>query len=739
METALRICPLCEATCGLTLTIDDGRLTAARGDRDDVFSAGFVCPKGATLPALDNDPDRLRRPMVREGSRWREVDWPEAFAAVDAGLNGVIDRHGREAVAAYNGNPNVHTLAGQLYQGLLARALGSKHVYTASTVDQMPKHVSCGLMFGDPFTIPVPDLDRTDHLLMLGANPLESNGSLCTAPDFPGRLKALRARGGRLVVVDPRRTRTADRADEHVAVRPGTDAYLLFAMVDTLFSEGLADPGALAEHTDGLEEVCTLAKDFPAETVADVCGIGADRIRALARDLAQAPTAAVYGRMGTTTAEFGTLTSWLVDVLNLITGNLDRPGGAMFAQGAHRPAGRGRSRPFVLGRHRSRVRGLAEAKGELPSVTLVDEIATPGPGQVRALLTVAGNPVLSVPGGDRLARELSGLEFMVSVDPYLNETTRHAHVILPPAPPSRTPHFDISFGNLSVRNTVRYSRPVLPLGEGEAEEALILRKLVQIASGRGHEADPEAVDEAEISRVLTRAVADPGSPVHGRDPEELAAALYPGTGPERRVDLMLRLGAYGEGFGADPDGLTLQSLLDAPHGIDLGPLRPRLPELLSTATGRVQVCPQPLADDTARLREALPERRDSLVLVGRRHLRSNNSWGHNVPRLTGGTNTCTLHVHPGDADRLGLADGGNATLRTDYGEVTAPVECTDTVMAGVVSLPHGWGHTDPETRLSAAASNPGVNVNAVIDPSQVDPLSGNAVLNGVPVEVLPSH
>jgi anaerobic selenocysteine-containing dehydrogenase len=738
METALRICPLCEATCGLTLTIDTGRVTAARGDRQDVFSGGFVCPKGATLPALDNDPDRLRRPMVREGGRWREVDWPEAFAAVDAGLRGVVERHGRHAVAAYLGNPNVHTLAGQLYTSLIARTLGTVNVYSASTVDQMPKHVSCGLMFGDPFAIPVPDLDRTDHLLMLGANPVESNGSLCTAPDFPGRLKALRARGGRLVVVDPRRTRTADLADEHVPIRPGTDAYLLFAMAHTLFAEGLADPGALAGHVEGLEEVRALAKEFSPETAAPVCGVDADRIRALARDLAAAPTAAVYARVGTTTAEFGTLTSWLVDVLNLLTGNLDRPGGALFPQPAHRSTGAGRSRPFQLGRWRSRVRGLPEAKGELPAATLVDEIATPGPGQVRALVTVAGNPVLSTPGGDRLDRELAGLEFMVSVDPYLNETTRHAHVILPPAPPSRTPHFDLAFGELAVRNTARYSPAPLPLDEGEADESLILRRLVQIAAGQGPDADPDAVDEAETARILSRAVADPASPVHGRDPAELAAALYPGSCSERRVDLLLRLGAYGDGFGARPDGLTLQSLLDAPHGVDLGPLGPRIPDILSTASGRVEACPAPIAEDVDRLREGLAARRDSLVLVGRRHLRSNNSWAHNVPRLTGGSNTCTLQVHPDDADRLGLADGADAVLRSASGEVRAPVERTDTVMPGVVSLPHGWGHGVPGTRMTVAAQNPGVNVNAVTDPSVVDPLSGNAVLNGVPVTVAPA-
>ncbi|PBC75404.1 anaerobic selenocysteine-containing dehydrogenase [Streptomyces sp. TLI_235] len=736
-EKAYRVCPLCEATCGLELTLDTGRITAARGDRADVFSSGFVCPKGAALGQLDNDPDRIRRPLIRTGTEYREADWDEAFAAVEDGLAAVIGRHGRQAVATYLGNPNVHTLAGGLYAGALAKAVGSTQVYSASTVDQMPKHVSSGLLFGDPLAIPVPDLDRTDYLLMLGANPVESNGSLCTAADFPGRLKALRRRGGRLVVVDPRRTRTAALADRHLPIRPGADAHLLAGLVHTLFDEKLTAPG---EHLSGVDEIRRAIQPFPAEAVADACGIPAADIRTLARELAAAPTAAVYARIGTSTVEFGTLASWLVDVLNALTGNLDRPGGAMFPLAARRRRGTGRGRGFTTGRWHSRVRGLPEIKGELPAVTLVDEITTPGEGQVRALITVAGNPVLSTPGGHRLDEALAGLDFMVSVDPYLNETTRHAHVVLPPPPPSRSPHFDLAFGDLAIRNTARWSPAPLPLRDGELDECRILSRLVLIAAGHGAAAaaDPDALDDRTIAGILARAVADPASPVHGRDPAELAAALHGDTGSERQIDLMLRLGAYGEGFGADPDGLTLAGLLAAPHGIDLGALLPRLPEVLRTASGTVELCPAPLAADLGRLSAALAERGDGLVLVGRRHLRSNNSWLHNLPALTRGSNRCTLHVHPADAAALGLADGGDAVVRSRTGEVTAPVEITEDVMPGVVSLPHGWGHDRPGTRMRVAAAVPGVNVNMLTDPGAVDPLSGTAVLNGVPVQVHPA-
>ncbi|MFI0818407.1 molybdopterin oxidoreductase family protein [Streptomyces sp. NPDC021098] len=735
-RTALRICPLCEATCGLTLTIEDGAVTHARGDAQDVFSRGFICPKGASFGELDGDPDRLRVPLVRRDGQLREAGWDEAFAAVAEGFGAVLGAHGPQGTGVFIGNPTVHTVAGALYPPVLLGALRTPNLFTASTLDQMPKHISSGLLYGDAFAIPVPDLDRTDHVLMIGANPLDSNGSLCTAPDFPGRLRALRRRGGKLVVVDPRRTRTARLADRHVAIRPGTDALLLFAMVWVLFDEGLVAPGEVGAHLSGIEEVKGLAADFTPEAVAGVCDVPAAEIRTLAREFAAAPRAVAYGRIGSTTVEFGTLTSWLVDVLGALTGNLDRPGGMMFplsATGAReRVAAPGKG--FALGRWRSRVSGHPEARGELPAVALAEEIETPGEGRIRALLAIAGNPVLSAPDGDRLDRALAGLDFMVSVDPYLNETSRHAHVVLPPPPPSQSPHFDYVFNGFAIRNQVRYTRPAVPLEPGRMCETEILARLALCLSGQP-DADPAGVDAMVIESALGKAVADPTAPVYGRDTAELAARLTGLTGAERRLDMMLRLGPYGDGFGADTDGLTLEKVLAQPHGIDLGPLRPRLPALLKTRSGTVELCPEPIAADVERLRRALTARPGELLLVGRRHLRSNNSWMHNVPALMGGSNRCTLQVHPDDAARLGLTSARLARVTGDGGELEVPVEVTDAVRPGVVSLPHGWGHGRPGTRLAVAEADPGVNVNQLIDGSRLDPLSGTAVLNGCPVRV----
>jgi anaerobic selenocysteine-containing dehydrogenase len=509
-------------------------------------------------------------------------------------------------------------------------------------------------------------------------------------------------------------------------------------MAYVLFEEKLVDLGALAPHVLGVDELPDALKDFTPEAASAACDVDAGTIRELARELAAAPTAAVYGRIGSCTVPHGTLASWLVDVLNILTGNLDRPGGALFPTAATdrspRPAGPGHG--FALGRWHSRVSRHPEAKGELPLAALAEEIdtATPEGSPVRAVIAVAANPVLSAPDGLRLDKALDSLDFMVSVDPYLNETSRHAHVVLPPPPPSRSAHHDFAFNTLAVRNQVRYNRPAVPLEEGRMAETEILARLVLAATGM-HGADPSAVDAMVIDGTLAKAVGDTASPVHGRDPRELAAALTGENGPERRLDMMLRLGPYGDGFGARPDGLTLDGLLAHPHGIDLGPLASCLPGRLKTRSGKIELLPGPIAGDLPRLREALRERPAAIVLVGRRHLRSNNSWMHNVPALTGGSNRCTLHVHPDDAARLGLADGSAVRVKGAGGEVTAPVEVTDTVRRGVVSLPHGWGHDRPGTRMSHAALDPGVNVNQLLDGSLLDPLSGTAVLNGVPVEL----
>ncbi len=733
---AYRTCPLCEATCGLELTMQGDQIARVRGDDSDVFSKGFICPKGASLGLLDADADRLRAPRVRRDGRLVPATWAEAFAAADAGITRAIQAYGRDAVALYLGNPTVHSLAGGLYAGTLRKALGSRNVYTASTLDQMPKHVACGYLFGHILSIPVPDIDRTDFLLILGADPHSSNGSLWTVPDVPGRLRALQARGGRVVVVDPRCSRTAKSADQHLPIRPGTDAFLLLGMAHELFAADLVTLGRLAEHVTGVDDVRALVAPFAPEAVASRCGIDAAMIRELAHELAAAPRAAVYGRIGTTTVLHGTVTSWLVDVLNVLTGNLDRAGGAMFPLPATSRQGRGSGPGFQIGRWRSRVRGLPEVAGEFPAVTLADEIETPGEGQVRALITFAGNPASSVPNADRLERAIGTLDFMVSVDPYVNETTRHADVILPPPPLSQEAHYDLAFTNFAVRNVANFSPPAAPLDAGLRDEGEIVLRLAAIAAGLGPDADVVTMVSGELRKALARVSADETSPVFGHSPEALWAALSGDTAAERQLDLRLRTGPYGDWFGAKPEGLSLSVLRENPHGVDLGPLKPRVPEVLRTPSGMIELCPEPVAVEVRRL-GATAQPGHEFVVVGRRHLRSNNSWMHNVPTLVRGKPLCTVAVNTMDAKRLGLVAGGLARVTSRVGRVELTVEVTDDIAPGVISIPHGWGHDLPGVELTVAREQAGVNTNRLTDDLSIDPLSGTAVLNGVPVELAP--
>ena len=711
MATAYRTCPFCEATCGLAVAHDGASVLSVRGDADDVFSQGFLCPKGVGLKALHDDPDRLRTPMVRGADgELRPASWDEAFGVIAERLPPLLERHGRDAIGVYLGNPAAHSLAALIYGRALLKALGTKNVFSASTVDQYPKQMAAAHLFGGGAIVPVPDLDRTDHLLMLGANPLASNGSLMTAPDVRGRLRRIQERGGRVVVIDPRRTRTAKLADEHVWIRPGTDALALMALVHVVFAEGLAAPHELAA---GVVVVERLASDFPPEAVAGPTGIPADTLWRLGRELAAAERAAVYGRIGTTTQRFGTTASWLVDVLNCVTGNLDREGGAMFPLPAHVARGDGHGRGARFGRWSSRVRGAPELFGELPVACLSEEIETPGDGQIRALLTIAGNPAVSTPNAGRLEGALDGLDLMVSVDIYVNETTRHADVILPaPSPLEKSP-YDAALYGFAVRNVANYSAPVFDTDAPQEWETLL--RIAAIAAGAGADADVAALDDMVAADVAGRAGVEP-------DPDR--------RGPERILDVMLRAGAY---------GLSLADLEAAPHGIDLGPLEPRLPEVLKTPSGRVELAPEPLVADVDRLHAALEEHVDGqMVLIGRRDLRSNNSWMHNLPKLVSGPPRCTALVHPDDARRLGLTDGEPVRVASRVGEIELPAEVTDDVMPGVVSIPHGWGHGASGVRMRVAREHAGANSNVLADEQLVEPLSGTAVLNGIPVTLTPA-
>jgi anaerobic selenocysteine-containing dehydrogenase len=740
-QVHLRTCPLCEAMCGLRVRVADGRVVEIRADDEDVWSRGYLCPKGTTLGDLHHDPDRLRAPLIKRDGEFVEVGWDAAFEECQRLLHPVIEEHGLASVAAYIGNPTAHNFSLGRYVGAFVTFSQLPVIYSAGTVDQWPKNLACALMYGGMWTIPTPDVDRCDHLVIMGANPHASQGSLWAVSDALGRLRALRERGGRVVVIDPRRTGTAERADEWVALQPGTDAALLMAVVQVLFAEDLVDLGCLAEHVNGVEALRELARDWTPESVADTCGVAAETIRRLAREFAAAPRAAWYGRIGTCNQEFGSLASWLVDAVNILTGNLDRPGGMMFANPIAWPMV---SLPdpqwadgLRFGRFHSRVRGAPEVLGQFPVSCLAEEIATPGEGRIRALISIAGNPVISSPAAGALDAALPALDCMIAVDNWLNETTRHADVILPGLSPLEQPHYDELIWSWAIRNAGNFSPAIFEPEPGRREEWEILIVLGLLVAGqKAAEIDAARVDDLYFAGITGVVAGLESSPIAGRDPGEILAQAGP-PGPERLLDLAIRTGPWGDAYGANPGGLTLDSFREREHGIDMGALEPRLPEVLKTGSGRIELAPPYISDDLPRLRARLG-RDDGLVLVSRRHVRSNNSWMHNVPALMSGKNRCTLLVNPDDAERLGLTHGGSARIRSDTGELVAPVSVSDEMRAGVVSLPHGWGHDKPGTRLSVAAQHAGVNNNLLASGTRVDLPSGNAVVNGIPVQVAPA-
>ncbi|NRQ38959.1 molybdopterin-dependent oxidoreductase [Nonomuraea sp. NN258] len=701
--TRYAVCNLCEAMCGLRIEVSGDRVMSIQGDENDPLSRGHICPKAVALQDVRDDPDRLRRPVRRTADGWREISWDEAFDLVAKGLARTRKLHGADAVGVYLGNPVVHSLGTMTHLLPFARMLGTRSRFSAASVDQLPFMIVSYLLYGNQWLMPIPDVDRTDYFLIFGANPAVSNGSMMSAPGIGRRLKELRDRGGRSVLFDPRRTESARLVSEHHFVRPGTDAALIFAMVTHIIGTGLARPAA---YVHGLDEVAAALAAFTPERAAAVTGVPAETIRRVAHEFATAGAAAAYGRTGVSTQRFGALCQWGIQLLNLVTGNLDRPGGTLFARPAVDPIAARQVEPGHYGEWRSRVRGLPEFGGELPLAALAEEIATPGEGRVRALLTVAGNPVLSAPGGDRLAAALPKLDFMACVDFYVNETTRHADVILPPTDLLERDHYDLVLRMFGVRDTARHSPPVFARPDGARHDWEIFREL-----GRRY-------------HRLTRA----GSPL-----DRLVLRLS----PLRLVDLALRTGPY---------RLSLAKVTG--RGVDLGPLRPSLPRRLRTRGKRIDLAPAPLLGDLDRAkqelipgdleraeRELLPGDASQLLLIGRRHLRDNNSWLHNSPRLAKGRPRHRLLMHPSDLDARGLADGQRVRLRSRSGEVAVEVSASEDIMPGVVSLPHGYGHALDGVRLATARGIGGVSANDVTDPGLLDHLGGTAALNGVPVTV----
>jgi anaerobic selenocysteine-containing dehydrogenase len=739
-------CPLCEAMCGLRVTVDGAKATSVRANPDDVWSRGHLCPKGASLQQIHHDPDRLRQPLVRNRSGEHvEVSWDDAFAAAERVLRPVIDTHGARAVTVYIGNPVAHNLGLETYVGALvgmAGAAGMPAYYTPGTVDQWPLNVVSALLFGGMWNAPVPDLDRTDHLIMLGANPSASQGSMLSTPDIMGRLAAIRERGGTVVVIDPRRTDTAHRATEWVPVRPGTDALLLFAILHTLAENGwIRRPPHLEGMVDGLDDVIGLAAQFSPERVEAATGVAAQTIRRLTDDLARAERPVLYSRIGTCTQEFGTLATWLVFVLNVAIGSIDRAGGALFPKAAvwspmfmKPPDQTGPGWQF--GRFHSRVRGAAEVLGQFPASCLAEEIDTPGHGQIRALITVAGNPAISTPGAGRLNAALGGLDAMISVDNWLNETSRHADVILPGLSPLERSHCDDLYWMYSLAACVKWSEPALPpVSDRPQEWELMLRLAGALVGTPIPDVDVRAMDDLYTQGIIHAACQGADTPLFGRDPADVFAGLR-GVGPERMIDLGIRVGPWGDNLGGRPGGLTLDEVRRHPDGLRLGELEEgRLADVLTTPSRRIELVHPVLTDDIPRLAGRLDRTGDDLVLTSRRHLRSNNSWLHNVAGLMRGKDRCTLLIHPQDAARHDVVDGQIAEVSTCAGSVDVVAEVTDEMMPGVVSLPHGWGHGLDGTRMDVANAHPGVNTNLLNPAAMVDVPSNTQVVNGVPCRV----
>lgn len=715
MAIYYRTCNLCEAMCGIEVQVEDGRVTSIRGDKDDPFSRGHICPKAVALQDIQNDPNRLRHPVKRVGNKWQQIGWDEAFETVVERVIDIQKRHGRNSVAVYQGNPTVHNYGSMLFAPNFARALRTRNKYSATSVDQLPHMLASYLMLGNQLLLPVPDIDRTEYFLVMGANPAVSNGSLMTAPGAAQRIKEIRKRGGSVVVIDPRRTETAALADRHYFIRPGTDVYLLLGILHALFERELLRPGRLQQMITSTKAIERLVQDYSPRRVARVCGVEAAEIERIALEFASAKSAVCYGRMGLSTQEFGSLCQWLIYVLNILTGNFDREGGAMFTLpavdivgNAHRLGSRGH-----FGKWKSRVRGLPEFGGELPVAALAEEILTEGEGQVRMLITSAGNPVLSTPNGTQLERALESLEFMASIDFYINETTRHAQIILPPTAALEHDNYDLIFHTLAVRNTTRYDRAVLEPARDAKHDWEIFYELQSRLEQR----------KDSLKLKLTR-------------------GLRRKLGPKGIIALMLRFGPYGAGLNPFSKGLTLKKVERAEHGLDLGALKPCLPDRLSTRSGLIEMEPEPYLSDLPRLASRMREleqRGEGLVLIGRRQLRGNNSWMHNYERLVKGRNSCTLLIHPEDAARHHIAHGEIVEVSSRTGAVLLEACVSSEMMPGVVSIPHGWGHNRPGIALDVASAHAGSSINDLTDELALDAISGNAAFSGIAVSVRAVH
>ena len=736
IETIHRSCPTCEATCGLVLEVDkrNKRVISVKGDPNDPRSKGYVCAKSPAFQYIYEDPERLRRPVKRVGNKWQEISWDEALDYTASKLIEIRNKHGKDNIALYVGNPTGHEFGVQLYMQLALSMINTERFFSAGSVDQNPKNLSSQIAYGDPWFIAIPDIDNTEFFLCMGANPVVSQGSLFSAPNAKKRIQDLKERGGRMVVIDPRRTETAEMADQHIFVKPGGDAFLLFSMVREIFTQGWVKQNHVLELSDGIDKIEALAAPFTPEVTAPFTGVDPEVLRQLTREFCQASRATCYGRLGLCTQRYGTIASWLCDVIGILTGNLDSPGGMMFPrQATGQTEFTGDPVEFPHDRWRSKVSDYPEFFGQLPASFMAEEITAPGENKVRAMLTLAGNPVLTVPNGARIREAFSTVDFMACIDIYINETTSMADIILPPTVQLEHSNYDFLFAGTSVRNFARYTPQVFEPEEGTMPQWQIVTELV----ARMNDMTMEQADDLVFEGII-----DLGHKINDKldfSKEEIREKLGDKRGPERLLDCMLRTGPYGDKFHDDSEGLSLKKLKEIPHALDLGPLQPRIPEFLRTDNKRVQLMHPILEKDIQRLTKELAEgaKSNGMLLIGRRHIRDMNSWLHNIEQYTRGDNRCTLRINPEDAKRIGVADGNEARLRSRVNEVIVPVEVSDELMPGVVSLPHGFGHIYQDSQQSTAQKTPGASCNFVIDDQVLDLPSGTSVVNGAAVEVLP--
>ncbi len=688
--THFRTCNLCEAMCGLEIKVENGIVTKIEGDKKDEFSRGHICPKAVALKDIYEDPNRLKFPVKRTENGWQQISWEQAYSEVTSKIKEIQAKYGKNAVGMYQGNPSIHNLGTSMNSPAFAKSLHTKNLFSATSADQLPHHFAAWQMFGHPMLMPIPDIDFTDYMLIIGGNPIASNGSIMTVPDVANRLKAIQKRGGKIVVIDPRFTETAAKADQHHFIRPGTDSFLLLAIIQTLFAENLVNLGKLSDFTDGIEVLKEISAEFTPEKVAKQTGISVENIRQITHELVEAKAAACYGRVGVSVQTFGSIAQWLINSINVLTGNLDRTGGAMFTTPAVDFLARAKT-DNRFNRWQSRVRKLPEFLGELPVATLAEEILTEGENQIKCLITSCGNPILSTPNGGQLDMAFEELEYMVSIDIYINESTRHANIILPPATGLEVPHYDMTFHVLAVRNSAKFSEALFPKADGAKYDWEIYQELAHL------------MNNGSLEDCVTES-------------------------PEVKLDLGLQFGPY---------GLSLQKLKDNPHGIDLGALKPSLPNRLFTPEKRINLAPELLVNDIERLRKTLNtsdlQKGFDYLLVGRRHLRDNNSWMHNSERLVKGRNRCTLMIHSEDAKNLNLDSNSLVKVSSRVGSIELPIEITDHMMQGVVSMPHGYGHARKGVQLDIATKHAGVSINDLTDEYVLDELTGNAAFNNVAV------